>query len=152
MENILVFRTALPDVMDMLFKQTLRNDTHVECLIQHASIEEYKSKYPEVKFTDIQKTAFDPDDKELIKRLNQSRYSKAYIPSSSPYFTNFDNVIFLAYSLNAEEILLYNCYGKMQSFRKKSALADTFDFMFTSCVLSIYKIFYRAKCLFAKEG
>lgn len=147
MKNILVFWTASDEVMGQLFTELPRQGHQVYCFIQDGRRKIHQKKYGQVIFVDSESRDF---QSEILRstRLEGMFFEEIYVPSSSPYFRNYENVFFFIEKLNYKEKILYDCYGNKRCYKAKNRMQKKFQYIESICLFNLYSCLYRAKNIF----
>lgn len=144
MKNVLVFKTASDEVMNQLFEELGQSKERVYCLIQSGFLPKYSELYPDVCFIDSRMEVFDyrAVDFELFKNLH---IDDIYVPSSSPYFRNYENEFFIIDRLKYHSMILYDCYGSRRSYPYKSSRQKKIQYALSRFLFGIFTGIYKMK-------
>lgn len=119
MGKILVFKTASDEVMDQLFQKLCGQGSQVYCLVPSGMIKKYKEIYTEAIFPDLHTDSLLDGNLEP-GMLAGMHFEEIYVPSSSPYFRNYEELFFFIEELDYKWKILYDCYGNVRRFPYKS--------------------------------
>ena len=108
MGKVLVLKTAADIVVDKLISG-IQDREKVACLIQTSKVKEYKEKYPNVEFLDIQKEMFWELQDNILNEIKTERYKCIYIPCTDEHAVQFKNVMDIVIQLSFERICFVNC-------------------------------------------
>ncbi|MBD5476921.1 MAG: hypothetical protein HDR17_13245 [Lachnospiraceae bacterium] len=124
-KKVLVLKTAYDAVTDRLLEE-IGNKENVSCFIQTSKLEEYKEKYPEIYFVDIQGERFGDLTKNILAETEKVFYQTIYIPHAGEKPLYFGNVILFASHINHKRIIFYNENGEKREVKKKGKIASSF--------------------------
>lgn len=145
MKNILVFQTASFAVMRNLFAAVLSPEHKVFCVTWDKDMAYYENLYPAIQFIFVGSESFYEKGRQVNKILSGERIDAVYIPSSTPYFYDYNEVFFLIGHINYKSRILYDCNGKQRVFQKKNAALRKLEYVVTCIWSSLYGFWYRLK-------
>lgn len=158
MKNILVFQTAPDEIMDQLFHELEGRGDRLYCYVQSGYVEKYREKYKEkynekcrqMIIVDSKKKDFQSEDLSPLQ-LAGVCFEEIYVPSSSPYFRNYENVFFLIEKLEYRKKILYDCYGNKRCYNAKSRMQKKLQYIESVCLFKIFTYLYKAKNMIRGE-
>lgn len=151
MKNILVFQTAMDTVMSRLFKELLIPENEVFCLISEKNIARYKKLYPKIHFILAGKEILFENWERIQSGLPTKQIEVIYVPSSTPYFYNYDEVFFLISRMKYCKMALYDCNGNQKNLPYKCHVVRVLEYA-AACVWSgICGFLYRLKYMGCRE-
>lgn len=124
-KKVLVLKTASDVVMDRLLSE-IGNKENVNCFIQSSKLEEYKEKYPEIYFVDIQGERFGNLTQNVLAETENVYYQTVYIPHVGEKPRYFGNVILFVSHINHKRIIFYNENGEKREVKRKGKIASFF--------------------------
>ena len=143
MKKILVLKTAEEKVMQKLLLE-VKEKEEMYCLVQSSALDVYKRKYPDFNVLDIAGESFTEQTSEY-HGLKQMKFETIYIPSSTPYFRNFDNVFFMVDRLNYEKMVLYDCNGNKRVMKQKNGLGSILESVLVKVWMTVCAVGYQIK-------
>ncbi len=148
MKNILIFQTAPDEILERLFYELHGQGCQLYCYVQSGYIEKcnkaYKEKYKHIIFVDSKRKDFQSDSLSL-QQLSGIYFDEVYVPSSSPYFRNYENVFFFIEKLDYRQKILYDCYGNKRCYQAKSRVQKKLQYIESIGLFNLYSCLYRAK-------
>lgn len=144
MKNVLVFKSASDEVMQQLFEELAQSGDRVCCLIQPGLVQRYCGLYPDIRFIDSRMEVFEYEamDFGLLKDMH---IDDIYVPSSSPYFRNYENEFFIIDQMKYSQMVLYDCYGNKRFYQYKSRLQKKIRYAVSRCLFGVFAGAYHLK-------
>lgn len=145
MERVLVIKTAMDSVMHRLLNDLLLTESEIHCLTQSSAVIRYSELYPDVDIIDAKQEVFN-ERIPILDELKKTKWDTIYIPSSSPYFRNYDNIFFLLDELNYRKGVLYDCYGKQKVIKKDNPFICFLEYIVSCSLYKFFSAIYKVKC------
>lgn len=144
MKQVLIIKTASESVMQQLLQEVACMEATVCCMVQSSALGVYQNKYPDVKVLDIGGEGFSEQTVENLD-MKQILFDEIVVPSSTPYFRNYDNVFFMVDKLNYKKLVLYDCYGNKKILSRKNRVGQAIEYLFAKSWMWLCTIAYQAK-------
>ncbi len=147
MKSILVFRTCSDEVIDQLFREIGTRECRIYCLVQPGCLERYQSRYKDIVFINSGMEVF-CYEKMNLEMLQNIRFYDIYVPSSSPYFRNYEDVFFIIDQLQYKTLVLYDCYGNKRCYKYKNQKQKRMQYIISKLLFRIFSGAYKLKYKF----
>lgn len=146
MKNILVFRACSDEIMKSLFQEIKAQDCQckIYCLIQPLCIERYQALYNDIIFINSGMDIFRYEQMDF-GLLRSIKIDDIYVPSSSPYFHNYEDIFFIIDKLQYKKMVLYDCYGRKRFIKYKNHVQKRIQFMTSKLSFGMFTGIYKIK-------
>ncbi len=145
MINLLVFKTASDEIMDILFSEIRKaNKNKIFCIVPSDVYPVYKKKYPNISIIDSKQKVFDYKSFDF-EILGHRSYDMVYVPSSSPAFRHYEDIFFIIDKIRYKYIVEYDCYGNKRYYPYKNFFQKIMQYVVSLLLVTLFQQIYKLK-------